>query len=84
MYFNMTFVDNEAFSVGIDVGTSGIRLLLLNTKGKIIKRQIVNYKSLNDNKRIWNDEKRIDVVQLRITVLDLVKIFSNTIWSNFL
>ena len=36
VYFNMTSVHNEAYSVGIDIGTSGIRLLLLNTKGKVI------------------------------------------------
>jgi xylulokinase len=74
----MTFADNEASSVGIDVGTSGIRLLLLNTKGNIVKKQMLNYKSLNDeNSRIWDDEKRIDVIKLRNTVVDLLKTLSN-------
>ncbi len=75
----MTFDDNEAYSVGIDIGTSGIRSLLLNTKGIIIKKQMISFESLNgENWRIWDDEKRIDVIKLRITVIDLLKTLSNS------
>ncbi|MFX0085160.1 MAG: FGGY family carbohydrate kinase [Candidatus Hodarchaeota archaeon] len=76
----MTFDDKESYSVGIDIGTSGIRLLVLNTKGMITEKQMVNYKSLNDeNWRIWDDEKRIDVIKLRIKVVDLLKTLSNSL-----
>jgi sugar (pentulose or hexulose) kinase len=61
--------NNSGHTIGIDVGSSGIRFLLLNTMGKTINDRIVTYKALEAQKnRIWDEEKRINLENLTETI----------------
>jgi len=52
-------------TVGIDVGSSGIRLLLLNSKGIKVNEQIMTYTTLQEQGHlIWDEEKRINTNNL--------------------
>ncbi|MFX0122202.1 MAG: FGGY family carbohydrate kinase [Candidatus Hodarchaeota archaeon] len=65
----MNTSNNSGHTVGIDVGSSGIRLLLLNTVGNKINDQIVTYQALeNQNHHIWDEERRINLGNLTKTV----------------
>ncbi|UCG03997.1 MAG: hypothetical protein JSW11_08410 [Candidatus Heimdallarchaeota archaeon] len=65
----MSAFNNSGHTIGIDVGSSGIRLLLLNTMGNTINDLIVTYKALEDqNHNIWDDEKRVNLENLTKTI----------------
>lgn len=65
----MNTFNNFDHTIGIDVGSSGIRLLLLNTMGNMINDQIVTYKTLEEqNHHIWDEERRINLKNLTKTI----------------
>lgn len=62
-------------TIGIDVGSSGIRLLLLNTMGNKINDQVVTYKTLeNQNHQLWDEERRINIERLNETFENQLKL----------
>ena len=65
-------------TIGIDVGSSGIRLLLLNIMGNKINDQIVTYKTLEEqNHYIWDEERRINLPNLTETIEDQLTLLTN-------
>ncbi|PWI46854.1 hypothetical protein CEE45_14795 [Candidatus Heimdallarchaeota archaeon B3_Heim] len=55
--------------IGIDVGTSGIRLLLLNIEGNTIKKKMVTFEHLRtSNYYIWDEHRRIHLAPLLKTL----------------
>lgn len=50
--------DHSYLTLGIDIGTSGIRMLLLTSKGETISNDIVLYSDLKE--KIWDLKYRID------------------------
>ncbi len=59
--------------IGIDVGTSGTRLLLLDIKGNTIKRLIRPYFQVNNQKhQVWNKERRINLQVLWETIQSML------------
>jgi sugar (pentulose or hexulose) kinase len=62
---------NSCHTIGIDVGSSGIRFLLLNMMGYKINDLIVTYKALKAQKHhIWDEKKRINLINLTETIED--------------
>ncbi|MFX1247856.1 MAG: FGGY family carbohydrate kinase, partial [Promethearchaeota archaeon] len=62
----MTSTDDSVCTIGIDVGSSGIRLLLLDRAGTKLSEQIATYNALKKQSYlIWDNEKRINVTTLK-------------------
>lgn len=64
----MKAINSKIRSIGIDVGSSGIRILLLSTEGRIISKRLVSYSE--QKLRIWDDKKRIILENLTTTLTD--------------
>ncbi|MHA2246399.1 MAG: FGGY family carbohydrate kinase [Candidatus Hodarchaeales archaeon] len=75
----MKDLDKSGYSIGIDVGSSGIRLLLVNTKGDKITTQIMTYRDLLEQGTIiWDNENRINVNTLVETIENQLILLSRT------
>lgn len=76
----MKTTDNTKYSIGIDVGSSGIRLLLLNNWGDVFKKQLIAYETLRKQGYIiWDKEKRINVKLLVETIENQLFLLSNEV-----
>ncbi len=65
----MKILAKSGCSIGIDVGSSGIRLLLLNTRGEKLTTEIMTYRELQEQGTIiWDNEKRINIIALAETI----------------
>ncbi|MFX1283360.1 MAG: FGGY family carbohydrate kinase [Promethearchaeota archaeon] len=65
----MTSSETSGYTIGIDLGSSGIRVLLLNTMGSKLNERIITYTTLKEQGcRIWDEEMRIDVTNLEETI----------------
>ncbi|MHA2107079.1 MAG: FGGY family carbohydrate kinase [Candidatus Hodarchaeales archaeon] len=59
--------------LGVDIGTSGIRILLLNKEGNTIKNRTISYRQLEKvNVQIWDEENRIHLLPLIETLYHLI------------
>jgi xylulokinase len=59
--------------IGIDIGSSGIRVLLLNTQGNTIKKEIISFERLKRSEyHIWDEHRRIHLTPLLKTLNQLL------------
>ncbi len=66
--------------LGIDVGTSGIRVLLLDISGNTIKKRNFSYQTLkNTDNQIWDEDNRIELQNLNETLNRIFLELNNTI-----
>jgi len=74
----MIVSNTSGYTIGIDVGSSGIRILLLNIRGNKINDQIVTYKTLEEqNHYIWDEKSRINLPNLTETIEDQLILLTN-------
>ena len=60
----------EAYCIGIDVGTSGIRTLLIDGQGECLDRDMLTYEEIRaQGITIWDSEKRADATKIFSTIL---------------
>jgi sugar (pentulose or hexulose) kinase len=61
----------KKYAIGVDVGSSSLRSLLINGSGDILEQKIERYHDLGKNgKFVWDKEKKMDVELLHSVILD--------------
>ncbi|MHA2295409.1 MAG: xylulokinase [Candidatus Hodarchaeales archaeon] len=63
------------FAIGIDVGSSSIRLLLVNKQGDVLREEKLTFNELEKQGcHVWDEEKKIDAELLFEIIIDMLAV----------